>query len=173
MFAPRFLQNTALLLCFVLLVGCGFKLRTASVLPNDLQNLVVTANNPDSQLFAELQKSLALSNINTTDSSSSSAELKLLHDSLTRRTLSLFPNGQVAEHELIYTVRYQLIRDKQKPITNSFTFESNFTKEEYCDAVNAIKNYIAEGDVMQVVLAQDFPLTLIKTHLICIKQYAN
>ena len=43
-----------------------------------------------------------------------------------------------------------------KPITNSFTFESNFTKEEYCDAVNAIKNYIAEGDVMQVVLAQDF-----------------
>ena len=30
------------------------------------------------------------------------------------------------------------------------------SKEEYCDAVNAIKNYIAEGDVMQVVLAQDF-----------------
>ena len=43
-----------------------------------------------------------------------------------------------------------------KPITNCFEFESNFTKEEYCSAVNTIKNYIAEGDVMQVVLAQDF-----------------
>jgi anthranilate synthase component 1 len=41
-------------------------------------------------------------------------------------------------------------------ITNYFEFESNFTKEGYCDAVNTIKNYITEGDVMQVVLAQDF-----------------
>ena len=41
-------------------------------------------------------------------------------------------------------------------IKNYFEFESNFTKEGYCDAVNTIKNYIAEGDVMQVVLAQDF-----------------
>ncbi len=45
---------------------------------------------------------------------------------------------------------------KFKQIKNSFEFESNFTKKEYCDAVNTIKNYIAEGDVMQVVLAQDF-----------------
>lgn len=144
MFAPRFLQNTALLLCFVLLVGCGFKLRTASVLPNDLQNLVVTANNPDSQLFAELQKSLASSNINTTDSSSSSAELKLLNDSLTRRTLSLFPNGQVAEHELIYTVRYQLIRDKQKPITNSFELTRNYQDDP--------DNALAKSREMELIL---------------------
>ena len=146
MFAPRFLQNTALLLCFVLLVGCGFKLRTASVLPNDLQNLVVTANNPDSQLFAELQKSLALSNINTTDSSSSSAELKLLNDSLTRRTLSLFPNGQVAEHELIYTVRYQLIRDKQKPITNSFELTRNYQDDP--------DNALAKSREMELILSE-------------------
>ena len=32
----------------------------------------------------------------------------------------------------------------------------NFTKEEYFKAVNTIKDYITEGDVMQVVLAQDF-----------------
>lgn len=146
MFAPRFLQNTALLLCFVLLVGCGFKLRTASVLPNDLQNLVVTANNPDSQLFAELQKSLALSNINTTDSSTSSAELKLLNDSLTRRTLSLFPNGQVAEHELIYTVRYQLIRDKQKPITNSFELTRNYQDDP--------DNALAKSREMELILSE-------------------
>jgi anthranilate synthase component I len=43
-----------------------------------------------------------------------------------------------------------------KQIANCFEFESNFTKKEYCDSVNTIKNYIAEGDVMQVVLSQDF-----------------
>ena len=46
--------------------------------------------------------------------------------------------------------------DNFKELTNTFEFESNFSKEEYLDAVNTIKNYIAEGDVMQVVLAQDF-----------------
>ncbi|MEC8326954.1 MAG: LPS assembly lipoprotein LptE [Pseudomonadota bacterium] len=145
MFAPRFLQNTALLLCFVLLVGCGFKLRTASVLPDDLQNLVVTATNPDSQLFTELQNSLALSNINT-DSKQATAELKLLKDSLNRRTLSLFPNGQVAEHELIYTVSYQLIRDKQKPITNSFELTRNYQDDP--------DNALAKSREMELILSE-------------------
>jgi anthranilate synthase component 1 len=43
-----------------------------------------------------------------------------------------------------------------KTINSSFEFKSNFTKKEYFDAVDIIKNYIAEGDVMQVVLAQDY-----------------
>ena len=90
--------------------------------------------------------SLALSNINTTDSSSSSAELKLLNDSLTRRTLSLFPNGQVAEHELIYTVRYQLIRDKQKPITNSFELTRHYQDDP--------DNALAKSREMELILSE-------------------
>ena len=43
-----------------------------------------------------------------------------------------------------------------KTINSSFEFKSNFTKKEYFDAVDIIKNYIAEGDVMQVVLAQHY-----------------
>jgi anthranilate synthase component 1 len=45
---------------------------------------------------------------------------------------------------------------KFKEPKGSMHFESNFKKEEYLDAVNTIKNYIKEGDVFQVVLAQDF-----------------
>ena len=45
---------------------------------------------------------------------------------------------------------------KFKEPKGSTHFESNFKKEEYLDAVNTIKNYIKEGDVFQVVLAQDF-----------------
>ena len=40
------------------------------------------------------------------------------------------------------------------------TFNSNFSKDDYLDAVKKVKNYIEEGDVMQVVLAQDFSLPL-------------
>jgi anthranilate synthase component 1 len=46
--------------------------------------------------------------------------------------------------------------DEFKEITRDLEFKSNFSKAEYLDAVNVIKNYIKEGDVMQVVLAQDF-----------------
>jgi len=46
-------------------------------------------------------------------------------------------------------------RELKEP-NNSFAFSSNFTLEEYAQAVNRIKQYIRDGDVMQVVLAQDF-----------------
>ena len=140
------MQITALLLCFAFLAGCGFKLRTASVLPEDMQNLVVTANHPESQLYAQLQKNLSFSNIQTLDSKAASAELKLLDDKLTRRTLSLFPNGQVAEHELIYTVRYQLIREQQKPITNSFELTRNYQDDP--------DNALAKSREMELILSE-------------------
>jgi anthranilate synthase component 1 len=41
-------------------------------------------------------------------------------------------------------------------ITYTSEFDSNFSKEEYLQAVKKVKCYIEEGDVMQVVLAQDF-----------------
>jgi len=43
-----------------------------------------------------------------------------------------------------------------KSISGKISFKSNFTKEEFITAVNKVKDYIAEGDVMQVVLGQDF-----------------
>ena len=43
-----------------------------------------------------------------------------------------------------------------KPISGKLSFESNFTKKEFIEAANKVKDYIREGDVMQVVLGQDF-----------------
>tara|TARA_B100000459_G_C8596944_1_gene210184 strand:+ start:2924 stop:4390 length:1467 start_codon:yes stop_codon:yes gene_type:complete len=45
---------------------------------------------------------------------------------------------------------------KFNKIANTFEFESNFSKDEYLLAVSKVKHYIEEGDVMQVVIAQDF-----------------
>ena len=67
-----------------------------------------------------------------------------------------FAQSKLDDIEKILTRKAKIEAKEFKPITNCFEFESNFTKKGYCDAVNTIKNYIAEGDVMQVVLAQDF-----------------
>ena len=45
-----------------------------------------------------------------------------------------------------------------KKVKSELEFQSNFSKKEFVTAVNLVKNYIAEGDVMQVVLAQDFKM---------------
>ena len=43
-----------------------------------------------------------------------------------------------------------------KELSGDKVFNSNFSKEDYLKAVDRVKDYIEEGDVMQVVLAQDF-----------------
>ena len=63
------------------------------------------------------------------------------------------------EIESLISQPISLEADQFNEITNTFEFKSNFSKEEYVDAVSTIKNYIEEGDVMQVVLAQDFSAT--------------
>ncbi|MDA8655242.1 anthranilate synthase component I [Gammaproteobacteria bacterium] len=63
------------------------------------------------------------------------------------------------EIESLISQPISLKADHFNEITNTFEFKSNFSKEEYVDAVSTIKNYIEEGDVMQVVLAQDFSAT--------------
>ena len=63
------------------------------------------------------------------------------------------------ELESLISQPISLEADHFNEITNTFEFKSNFSKEEYVDAVSTIKNYIEEGDVMQVVLAQDFSAT--------------
>ena len=73
-----------------------------------------------------------------------------------------FALSKLDDIETMLTRKAKIEAKEFKPITNCFEFESNFTKEGYCDAVNTIKNYIAEGDVMQVVLAQDFSATFDK-----------
>jgi len=67
-----------------------------------------------------------------------------------------FALSKLDDIEKILTMHVETDVQEFNQITNYFEFESNFSKEGYCDAVNTIKNYIAEGDVMQVVLAQDF-----------------
>jgi len=111
----RSLWLPMVLLTSFLLSSCGFQLR--GQLPLAKYPAIYLQGEQHSQLLAELSTQLRRNNVQIPQQGSADIpQIKLDRDSLQRRTLSLFPNGQVAEYELIYTVNYQLQLPDQEPI---------------------------------------------------------
>ncbi|GHF81320.1 LPS-assembly lipoprotein LptE [Thalassotalea marina] len=114
----------SLVLCALLLSACGFKLRGDYLLDPQLQTIYLSSADKHGELTRLTKKHLQRNKVTLlANYEISHPELRILKDSLDRRTLSVFPNGQVAEYELIYTVKYQLRMDGKTPQT--FTFELN------------------------------------------------
>jgi LPS-assembly lipoprotein len=108
-----YMRMMMLVLATTMLGGCGFKLRNKYDLPDSIQQLRLNAQELNSPLKRTLGKKLKPFKINVLESSEGQQSeddlsVYLMPDSLDRRLLSLFATGQVAEYELVYTVRYQL-----------------------------------------------------------------
>ncbi|MEW6989504.1 LPS assembly lipoprotein LptE [Colwelliaceae bacterium 6441] len=104
--------------------GCGFKLRGDYLLAPELQTLYVSSVDKHGELTRLVRQHLSQNQVMIVKSFSKDIpELRILKDKLDRRTLSVFPNGQVAEYELIYTVKYQIRFANEE--NQSFTFEIN------------------------------------------------
>ncbi|WP_105200667.1 MULTISPECIES: LPS-assembly lipoprotein LptE [unclassified Pseudoalteromonas] len=146
MFAPSRLLNLMILGCLALMLsGCGFHLKRASDLPEELMTLEVTAQDPNSALFAEVLQELEHSNVLVNQNlSAKSPTLTLKADSLDRRVLSLFKNGQVAEYELIYSVSYRLERANAEPIEQYFELYRNYQDDP--------DNALAKANEMTILL---------------------
>ncbi|WP_289106791.1 LPS assembly lipoprotein LptE [uncultured Pseudoalteromonas sp.] len=121
------LKNTLalVLMCFVL-SGCGFHLKKASSLPDNLKTLTLKGDDEKSSLFLNLKKELKASNVELTPSAKNVAQLYLRKESIERQTLSLFQNGQVAEYELAYGVSYVVKRPGEKAIEKRFELYRNY-----------------------------------------------
>ena len=112
----------SLLLVSSLITACGFKLKGQYYLPDSLKSIYVTSEKRFSPLRTQLEKRLRQNQVVILDSlSDNKAQLNVLPESFQRRTLSLFPNGQVAEYELIYLASYQVKLPNKKP--QRFTVE--------------------------------------------------
>lgn len=130
------------LLCSVLLSACGFRLRGDYLLPTELQNIYVSSEDPYGELTRLLKKHLVLNHVNLIKNYTSELpELHVLKDTLDRRTLSIFPNGQVAEYEIIYTVRYQI--KMQDNNTQIFNIELNRDYQDNPDVALAKSRELA------------------------------
>ncbi|TPH14676.1 LPS assembly lipoprotein LptE [Litorilituus lipolyticus] len=105
-----------------LLSSCGFQLRGDYLLDDELQTLYVSSSDVHGELTRLLKLHLVRNQVKVVKQSQQDVpELRLVSDKLDRRTLSVFPNGQVAEYELIYSVHYQLRFSNQD--AQNFRFE--------------------------------------------------
>jgi LPS-assembly lipoprotein len=126
------------------LSSCGFALRGDYLLSPQLQTLHLTSEDKFGELTRQVKQHLSLNKITLVSSAAENVpQLKLLKDTLNRRTLSVFPNGQVAEYELIYTVRYQLALSQSD--IRSYVFELN---RDYQDDPNVALAKSRELDLM-------------------------
>jgi LPS-assembly lipoprotein len=127
--------------------SCGFHLRGDYLMSPQLQTLHLSSTDKFGELTRQVTQHLSLNNIKLVALASPNIpQLRLLKDSLNRRTLSVFSNGQVAEYELIYTVRYQLALSKSD--IRTFEFELN---RDYQDDPNVA---LAKSRELELMLSE-------------------
>lgn len=114
----------SILILLPLLSSCGFKLKGQYYLPDNLKTLHLTSSKKFSPLKKQLKHALKMNQVSLTDTA-----LVTLHihpEQFQRRTLSLFANGQVAEYELIYIVKFELINEQGQVTPYQFELSREF-----------------------------------------------
>ena len=134
----------------VVLTACGFSLRGDFSLPASIQTIALNNTGHNTTLKRTLEKRLKLYKLNILDTSTIEApvdlNITLLPDELDRRLLSLFSTGQVAEYELVYTVKYtlQFAGHESQPVIFTVT-------REYQDDPDAV---LAKSRELDLVLGE-------------------
>ena len=140
------------------IVGCGFKLRGDYGLPVGIEQLQLLASQKNTPLYRVLWKQLQGYKIDVLDNTASVGQLEseidaivyLTSDKLERRLLSLFSTGQVAEYELVYTIKYQIQFPPQDPQEMEFD-----VTREYQDDPDAVLAKSRELDLIQNEMRQE------------------
>lgn len=129
---------------------CGFRLRGEFSLPANIKTIQLTTTAHNKALKRTIEKRLKSYKLNIVDSDSplpsTDMRLVLLPDELDRRLLSLFTTGQVAEYELVYTVKYTLQYREQEAQALEFT-----VTREYQDDPDAV---LAKSRELDLVLGE-------------------
>lgn len=146
------MRLSSLLLCVVVLLqGCGFTLRGGQALPDGIDRVAISGAQSYSPLRRALEKRLKEYQITqvpvaSLDENSQAIQVHLLPDSLERQLLSLFATGQVAEYELVFSVRYEVTFPGRAPQYVEFT-----VTREYQDDPDAI---LAKSRELELILSE-------------------
>lgn len=115
-FTLKTLRRVSLLaLLGAMTTGCGFHLQGNYQLPPALQTLKLESGDQYSEISRLLKATLTQRDVIISNEKDISI-LRLEKERFERGTMSLFSTGQVAEYELIYTLKYKVIKFKQEPM---------------------------------------------------------
>ncbi|MDH5483783.1 MAG: LPS assembly lipoprotein LptE [Gammaproteobacteria bacterium] len=96
----------------LVLTACGFHLRGAYKLPEQMQRTYVQAENQNSELIPYLKRALRSSGVQLAESpQQATAILHLSHESHNKRVISVDSQGRAREYELSYGVSFELSSD--------------------------------------------------------------
>ncbi|WP_017444585.1 LPS assembly lipoprotein LptE [Gayadomonas joobiniege] len=140
------MKKFTLLILLFGIASCGFNLRGSYTVPQDLRNMCLDAEAAP-ELGRELAMRLQRSQVNLSNDKRDCVKLTIESVDLQRSVLSLFPNAQVAEYELDYRVRYQLVFVDGK--VNSYTTE---VVRDYQDDPDAVMAKSKEMDILKAEL---------------------
>jgi LPS-assembly lipoprotein len=149
------LKLGALVVLIVSISACGFKLRGSQALPENLTQVLINAPLQYSPLSRALQKRLPVYQLRGLINPQASMDeleeqktvkVELQPEQFERRLLSVFTSGQVAEYELVYTVKYTVTFPNALPIQNTLT-----VSREYQDDPDQI---LAKSRELNLVLTE-------------------
>ncbi|MDC8830900.1 LPS assembly lipoprotein LptE [Alteromonas sp. chi3] len=115
----------AVLLTTLVLASCGFHLRSDKILPSNTNYLHIESTTRNAPLLRALKVRMDVYQIDGGTEAKPVYEdttitIRLQPEKLDRRLLSVFATGQVAEYELIYSVRYTVTFPDGKQVSNFF-----------------------------------------------------
>lgn len=121
---PQLQSKITIILCLLLLTGCGFKLRGAYQLPAAMHTTYLDSAKKNSTLSRALIRSLKASNITIASHAAADvAVFKLFNERKTKRIVSVDGNGRAREYTLTYAISFQVTAEDKE-----FSIESQFVQ---------------------------------------------
>lgn len=136
----------------LLLVSCGFQLRTATVLPVEMERTYIATDSRYSLFYRTLRERLRDNGVNLVDNPvDATAVFTVLDDSTGRRVLSVSARNIPREYEVFYRVRYTL-QSKDKTLLES---REQILTRDYTYDVNAVLGKAREEELLREAIADD------------------
>ena len=120
-----------------MLTACGFHLRGAFQLPEEMATVYLQAKNANSELLLDIKRTLKTNgSVVVDDATKATASLKIKTEKQTQRVISVDNNGRASEYELKFEVVYSLstisttekntirIKDRKLELIRDYLYDS-------------------------------------------------